>query len=128
MCTRWTAAYDVKTVTLMPSPVSSGPMRAPAGNSMAFVHQSFMDELAHAAGKDLIEFQRVRPPTGMRQDISPSWCGRQSPPEVRSKLRKCGWSVTLATRLSGWRTCLGGVALVARRIRAAAVPQKLNRR
>ena len=82
--------------SLIPTGVPTGALRAPRTNAYAWAFQSFLDELAHAAGADPLQF---------RIDVLSSPVGE--PPDIRgapfSAARMIGVLETLRDR-SGWST------------------------
>jgi isoquinoline 1-oxidoreductase beta subunit len=53
---RFVSDFSLET-SLMPFSQRTGALRAPGSNALAFVVQSFVDEMAHAGGKDPLDFQ-----------------------------------------------------------------------
>ena len=75
--------------------VPTGPLRAPGSNALSFVFQSFIDELAHAGGRDPVEFRLSL--LGADRQIPPP-----NPQGVVWDTKRMKDVVTLAAEKSGW--------------------------
>lgn len=91
---RWVPNYRLAQ-SIVDTNVPTGPLRAPGSNALAFVIQSFIDELAHAAGRDAVEFRlallgedRLVPAPGGR---GPAYDTRRMKDVLRLVAEKAGW-------------------------------------
>ncbi|HXO88234.1 MAG TPA: molybdopterin cofactor-binding domain-containing protein [Candidatus Acidoferrales bacterium] len=91
--------------SMMPSGVPMGAMRAPGSNAIAFVMQSFIDELAHAAGKDPLQFRldllsntplpMAPPPPGIPVAFAPvAFDGPRMKAVLETVAERSGWGKT----------------------------------
>ncbi len=102
--------------SVMPLGVPTGALRAPTSNGVAFVMQSFIDELAHAAGKDPVQFRlamlatdKPAPPPpaqnpggrGGRGFQGPSFDGERMRGVLELVVEKSGWGKKTLPRGTG---------------------------
>jgi isoquinoline 1-oxidoreductase subunit beta len=97
---RYVPNYALHT-SLQPLWLKTGALRAPGSNAYAFVIQSFIDELAHAAGKDPVEFRLAlletkplpapAPPPGGGGFGGPDFSAERTRGVVQLVAEKSGW-------------------------------------
>jgi isoquinoline 1-oxidoreductase beta subunit len=92
--------YGVSQIALN---LPTGPMRAPGSNALAFVHQCFLDEVAHAAGKDPLAFQLDLLSRPLPPPAPPAGAPAGGPPPRRGldPVRMAG-VLKKAGEMSGW--------------------------
>ena len=85
-------------ISFMPLGIPTGPLRAPRSNAHAFVFQSFIDEIAHAAGQDPLQYRIDL--LGERRQVDTFDTGRMI--DVLTLVReKSGWGKRTPARGSG---------------------------
>ena len=74
------------------SPITTGPWRAPITNFLAFAEQAFIDEVAHAAGKDPVQFRLDLLAKAKRSPVG----------EIRYDINRMESVIKMAADKSGW--------------------------
>ncbi len=82
--------------------VPTGAMRAPGSNGIAFVMQSFIDELAHAAGADPVKFRLALLNTPALEAAPAPTGGQPTPPAFLFNAQRMRGVLELVAEKSSW--------------------------
>ena len=88
--------------SLIPLGTPTGPLRAPRSNGFAFVFQSFLDEIAHAAGRDPLEFHLDLLAQRRAPAITPVAAGPGLPTPPTFVAERMSATLKLVAVKSGW--------------------------
>ena len=77
--------------SLIPLGVPTGALRAPRSNAVAWVYQSFIDELAHAAGTDPLQFRLDLMAMPRTKPAGDNFSGERMSTCLREVAKRSGW-------------------------------------
>jgi isoquinoline 1-oxidoreductase beta subunit len=100
---RFVANFATHT-SVMALGVPTGAMRAPGSNGIAFVMQSFIDELAHAAGADPVKFRLALLNTPALEGAPAPAGGQPTPPAFLFNAQRMRGVLELVAEKSAWGT------------------------